>query len=1003
MKLKNRISSLWVLAAGLLLLGSGCSKDDTDGLAAGSFIIAEEDLAYDFTQAQEIVFIPVRTNIPESQWKITTPAESWCKVSRSYNNERGLMLAVEASEEPELRTTSVKVSAGGNEYTLSVRQLGYGPAILVADKSVPAAGGDLTLSITANIDYTVGDPVISEGDDAGWIARNTRALATKSFAETGFDYFVQANLLPFGRKATIAVDASDPAYASCSTSITVNQGTKTVTPNDIPKDDRVGALTADGNQISKNEGSFAALIDGDYTTYYHSPWAVQYENPTTTFPVVLEFTFDGTKDIDYINVMHRGAYNASTGAVSAGNGTGRIGKFNIYSKKEGGEYELLADATGQSTLDLGQNGGYQKAVFPRRAEKPVAIKLEILDGSGDNGVSGGFVTPTEVEFYRAAKATLDQAMLEVFTDLSCSELKAGVTRSDITRLYGLSPFLAQEAAVRLMEGTYDAFEKDFRIQTYKPYSDNAMNKQLLTKKYSRMDNPTGIEVKRGDKLVVCVDKIPAGQRVSLAVYGEADDGYSANYGGTYDNNANETVDQEVTLIEGMNSIDITAPGMCYVMNTAATLSSASESIRVHILPSCGTVQGYFDLERHQTNEKYQELLGRYTYKYFVAKGRKMIFNFHTSQLRVDAPTDITSGLEAWDDIVSWQQELMGIVDAENFNNHIMAVSSTNPSAYMDASNRRVNFSATTALYKIITREQLLAAEDNTWGPAHELGHVNQGAINWKSTTESSNNLFSNYAIYKMGKYGSRGDALSELALSWANKETWALMGGATHQNEDTEAHMRMNWQLWNYYHRCGFNEQFWPTLFRLLREDPLPSEFSSHDDPGASQLKFAEKACDAAQQDLTEFFETWGFYRPVDVQYEQYGTARYLVTEEMIAASKARIAAKGYPKAAPIQYIEDRTTKNDVVYSDMGYYTTFKNQTKITKTPSYTVSNRTYTVTNNDQAVAVELRKPAVGETLGDLVYFSNISTFTVPDGIALANLSLYAVQYDGKRILINK
>ncbi|EKC53760.1 hypothetical protein LEA_16205, partial [human gut metagenome] len=62
-----------------------------------------------------------------------------------------------------------------------------------------------------------------------------------------------------------------------------------------------------------------------------------------------------------------------------------------------------------------------------------------------------------------------------------------------------------------------------------------------------------------------------------------------------------------------------------------------------------------------------------------------------------------------------------------FNNHIMAVSSTNPSAYMDASNRRVNFSASTALYKIITREQLLAAEDNAWGPAHEVGHINQGA------------------------------------------------------------------------------------------------------------------------------------------------------------------------------------------------------------------------------------------------------------------------------------
>ena len=35
----------------------------------------------------------------------------------------------------------------------------------------------------------------------------------------------------------------------------------------------------------------------------------------------------------------------------------------------------------------------------------------------------------------------------------------------------------------------------------------------------------------------------------------------------------ETVDQEVTLTAGLNAVDITAAGMCYVMNTAAALSS----------------------------------------------------------------------------------------------------------------------------------------------------------------------------------------------------------------------------------------------------------------------------------------------------------------------------------------------------------------------------------------------------------------------------------------------
>ncbi len=695
--------------------------------------------------------------------------------------------------------------------------------------------------------------------------------------------------------------------------------------------------------------------------------------------------------------MYRDAYNASTGAVSAGNGTGAIGKFNVWASTADdpadADYVLLTD----EPLDLRMAGGYQKAVLPSPAQSAKWVKLEVLEGSGDNGVEGGFVTPAEIEFFASPKAALDEAMLEVFTDLSCSELREGVTRTEITRLYGLSAFVAQEAAMRLMNGTYDPFEKEFRAATYLPYSDNNLNRRLLTKKYSRMDNPTGIEVKPGEKLIVCVDKVPAGQRLSLAVFGEAANGYGPNYGGMAEADQYETVDQEVTLTAGLNAVDITAAGMCYVMNTAAALSSASEAVKVHILPTCGTVHGYFDLERHRTDERYVELLARTGYKYFVAKGRKMIFNFHTSQLRADAPTGIVSGLTAWDDIVTWQQELMGIDGCDYFNNHIMAVSTTDPDAYMDASNRRVSFS-TSALHKIISREQLNALEDNTWGPAHELGHVNQGAINWKSTTESSNNLFSNYAIYKMGKYESRGDALSELALSWFRQETWVLMGASTHQGEDTEAHMRMNWQLWNYYHRCGYNERFFPVLFELLRQDPLPSEYSAAEDPGASQLKFAEKACDAAQEDLTEFFETWGFYRPVDIAYEQYGSARYRVTEAMIRESKARIAAKGYPKAAPIQYLEDRKVKNGTLYSDMGHFDTYRNKTQITKTPSFTLSGRTYTVADCDQAVAVELRKPASGETLGELLYFSNLATFTVPDGVNLAGAELYAVQYDGVR-----
>ena len=978
------------------MLSVGCTSTEADmdcSIVPGNeFIIEQGNLNFNFERGQEMVFIPVTTDIPEEKWTIEAPSggDSWCKISRSYDNEKGLQLLVEESNEAEIRSATMRVGGGGNLYTINVRQLGYGPAILVNDLSIGADGGEVELEITANIDYIIGMPKVDTSDGEEWLEPTGRP-ETRAFAQKGYQYYAQANMMPFTRKATIAITAVDPMYFDASTECSIVQATKTVFVDKLPTT-QAKIVSGTANQMSKNEGSVEAMFDGDYSTFYHSPW--ESETPTTEFPVIFEFTLDGTTDVDYMMVMHRAAYNAGTGAITAGHGSGRIGKMNVYYKNDQNkEYVLLTDPT----CDLAQLGGYQRVDFPARIAKPTAFKLEILDGSGGNDNVAGFVAPAEIEFFADMSADYNNVILKVFTDLSCSELNGNVTRSDITALYAIAPYLAQYVAVPMMDGTYlSEFERQFRIAAYKPYSNIDINNRLLTKKYSRMDNPTGIEVKSGDKLIVCVDKIPAGQSVSLAVYG--DNGDYANYGGMSGNNNSDTVNQEVQLQAGYNAIDITADGMCYVMNTANTLSAASQSVKVHIATACGTVQGYFDIERH-SDADYMDMLSRTTYKYFVAKGKNMIFNFHTSKLKELAPSGISSGLSAWDDIQGWQKELMGLDKIDYFNNHIMAVSSSGD-AYMDASNRRVNFGIDNALPKIISREALLELEDNTWGPAHELGHVNQGAINWKSTTESSNNLFSNYAIYKMGKYKSRGQTISYLAECFAKAQPWALMGSSTHQNEDTEVHMRMNWQLWNYFHRCGVKPDFFPTLFEMLRQDPLPSEFASYfgmaENPGASQLKYAEKVCEAAQLDLTEFFEVWGFYRTIDVNYEQYGSSRYNVTEDMIAQSKASIAEKGYAKAPAIQYIEDRQIENNVTYSNMGYYTTFQNKTAITKTPRYSVSGRTYTVSDCDQAVAVEVRR-TVGSGLGELLYFSNLTTFELPSNVT-GNVTLYAVQYDGER-----
>ena len=227
-------------------------------------------------------------------------------------------------------------------------------------------------------------------------------------------------------------------------------------------------------------------------------------------------------------------------------------------------------------------------------------------------------------------------------------------------------------------------------------------------------------------------------------------------------------------------------------------------------------------------------------------------------------------------------------------------------------------------------------------------------------------------------------------------QPFTLISGATHQGENTELHMRMNWQLFVYFHRVLGDEQFWPRLFKLLRQTP-PVESN----PGWSQLNFAEQACAAANLDLTDFFEMWGFFVPVDnVPYEQYGNWTLNVTPAMIAETKARIAAKRYRKPAHvIQYIEDRKqndTGNVDEVGDVGYWTQFRDNQRITKNVTYKLSGTAIRITNGEEAVAFELR-----DAQDKLIWFSNFLNFEVSSSVLDKMDKIYAVQANGTRITV--
>lgn len=613
----------------------------------------------------------------------------------------------------------------------------------------------------------------------------------------------------------------------------------------------------------------------------------------------------------------------------------------------------------------------------KTTQKVTGIKFEVKSGASN------FVSCDEMEFYRYNQEnTLENTLLTVFSDVTCSALKEGVTDEQINAL----PDYFVRLAKALQNNTYDPHEKEFRIREYAPYSiPEEWATKLMTKKYSNLDNPTGISVQQGDEIIVLVGDTH-GQQISLQSIWESGEEYKQT-----------NVSGEVYFLSpGINKLTMRKEGQLFVMYNTDLTSPDAQPVKIHIPMGSGKVTGFFDLKGHKTDEKYAELLKKATHKYFCVRGERIMFYFHTAKMQEFVPNQILSAINLWDDIIGWEQELMGIEDVRpsQVNNHIFAISPEG--SYMWATDYCIGF-VYTYLNNILLKENVMANKDNAWGPAHEIGHIHQAAINWPGSTESSNNLFSNYILYKLGKYCSRGSELNDLADSrFVRKKAWYNMGDATHQGEDTEIHMRMNWQLWNYYHRCGHNPKFWQTLFKLLREDRI-----TESDPGGAQLKFAMKASEAAGEDLTDFFDLWGFFIPGEDTIEQYGTWKYKVTEEMIQEAKTFMKKFPKPKHA-FQYIEDRKagdTGLDTKPSDTGYYTQFEGEVKaVSPNIAYTVSGRKYTVENGENAVAFELRKNSAE---GELVYFFNMFSYDIPAGVELGNAKLYAVQADGKRIEI--
>lgn len=861
-------------------------------------------------------------------WLTARPENSLLRISALENNEL------------DVRRGEIKVIAGTLTETIVVEQLGVAPAILVTTElySLSANQSDIMLEITSNVEYDIVIPA-----EATWIKVKPEARSGEMVKKEHW-YRVASNTKNEERSTEITIKQKNGTIEK---KITVTQKGYTGNAADVevPKDIKVQPTSGKANQFQPGqniENTFDGVFGGEP---YHSPWG-----DGTTMPVILEYFFDGTgtapEVIDYI-VYHTRS------------GNGNFGKLKLYvATQTEPDYRLYGD------YDFKETSSPSKITFNNGLKKPTKIKFEVLSGLG------GFASCDEMEFFKVNQEdALRVQLLSVFTDISCSELKAGVTEEQINAL----PVFFGTMAASMKNGNYP---RDFRIAQYHAYSiTEEWAEKLIINKRGVLDNCTGIYGEANEEIIVLVGNTNGNQLKLRCI----EDG---SYAGS-----------DYMLNEGVNKITLRNKGLFYIMYNVSNIQSPTATpITVHFPMHSGKVNGYWDINVHKTDAKYKELLAAATYPYFDVKGNHMILKFSTvNGFRKYVPNNIIATINFWDEMVTWQQSLMGWegIYPEQMNNRMYARST--PEGYMSAQDYQTNFGEG-ALYKILNPTVMRQNEDDPWGPAHEIGHMNQGAINWVGNTETSNNLFANLIHHKMTSFPTRGENIEQNVKALLVEKRVYTNTGVYDGGDVGYASLRMNWQLYSYFHWLKNDERFFPKLFIISRES---GRRPIHNNPGWSQLNYVRNACDAAKLDLTEFFEFWGFFRPINIEINQYYKAQLTVTQTMIDETIDYVKSKGYAKPKyPIQYIEDRA---DTKYGNVGKISQFQAQKPITKTITYSRSGNTISISNGDEAVCFEVRKD------DKVIFFSNKYSFTLPNGWWTDDCNVYAVQSDGKAILLDK
>lgn len=683
----------------------------------------------------------------------------------------------------------------------------------------------------------------------------------------------------------------------------------------------------------------------------------------------------------------------------------------------------------------------------------VAVSEEDLEKNWEEVVN---MNPSESQIEAWGKT-----LGELFADKACTQLNAPYSGYTLSQLeqdakYKSLPATLQKMVQKMIPGgtwkednvdsskpAWDAeYAKRFRVQCIEPHNNKETAAQALNMNaHAYLNNPMGVYANSRQTLYIMVEgEIKEGATLYLATWSG-----HGKPGGDYRDG--------VELHEGLNVIPVFGDNVIgcynYVVQTFSSVRgdgnkacwrklSDYDNLKIHI--EGGIINGFYNVVGDElwgegdTNEDWDYYAARATHTGLTILGKYMTLQFPF----FDTETEGNKGLnyyltgkniiektiETWDNIMLTERMLMGLsseaeYDAANskwksfyskdprifaytgkatdgfhcdysdyYNVHGLAFG-VGGSAYMYGSWDHSGYHYNT-MSSIIS--EIFTNAGSNWGPAHEIGHQHQEPLTLNGQTEVTNNLFSNVALWYFGKSTSRvnGDEGSLERVA----EAFNTEGGDFYTN-NIWALTHMYYRLFLYYHVLGHNTSFYPRLYEMLRQDPMVKAYQQTGVKGL--LHLYKKACDAAGEDLTEFFRAHGVLTPMlDRHVGDYSNSVYNCTQQQIDQAIASVKAKGYKENLTPIFINDGTGelitgsigKTLELYdgkktADVGNYAFFDNPAK---TYSYSIANNKVTLKGNGGIGFL------VRNAKGEVVAFSNKKTMAITDEVALMLVKQEAV-----------